>query len=510
MRDTSQDQVFNLLADPATHGGQPVERIDTHISAVFLAGDRVWKLKKAVRLPFLDFSTAELRHAACEAELAVNRPLAPDLYLGLAAVTRQADGGLAVDGPGQPVDWLVVMRRFDQACQFDRLALAGRLTRAHVVGLTGQLARAHAAAAPRHDQGGAEAMAWIIDNGGECFATHVPGVFAADAVADLVAAQRRALAEHSGLLAARRHDGKVRRGHGDLHLANVCLHDGHPTAFDAIEFSEALGCVDVLYDLAFLVMDLVRYGQKRLASFALNHYLDHSGEWDGLPVLPLFLSCRAAVRAHVSASIAAAIPDLADRARRLEAARDYFALARALLVPAPARLVAVGGLSGSGKSRMARELAPFLGTPPGAVVLRTDVLRKRLAGLAPETPLPPEAYTAEASRRTYDELGRRAGLLLAAGYSVVADAVFARADERDAIAGLAKRAGLPFAGAWLEADPAVMAARIAGRQGNASDATVAVLESQLGYDLGRLDWARVDTSASREASVAAARAVLGI
>ncbi len=510
---SSQTEVMALLADPATHGGAAVERLDTHISAVFLAGDRAYKLKKAVRLPFLDFSTLAARQAACRAELEVNRRAAPGLYLEVAPVTRRPDGGLALGGAseggdGEAVDYVVVMRRFDSDGLFDRLVARGAVERSLVQRLIDAVAAFHRTAPVRRDRGGAAGLDWVITTNAASMAPQVPAILPAEGVARLEAESRQALSRLAPLLDQRRADGLVRRCHGDLHLGNICLFEGRPTLFDAIEFSDDIACIDVFYDLAFLLMDLEVRGSRPLASLAFNHALDVTGDYPAVAALPLFLSLRAGVRALVAATIAAGAAGPARQAKAAEA-RTYLEAALGYLHPPPPRRVAVGGLSGSGKSRMGRDLAPLLGVP-GAAVVRTDALRKQMLGVGLEHRLGPEGYTAEVTARTYRALLDTVGQVLRAGHAVIADAVFARPDQRAAIEAVANAAGVPFAGLWLEVPPEVAAERIRGRVANASDATVAVLEAQLGYDLGPIGWPRIDTSGSKAQAFAAGRAAIGV
>lgn len=504
-----QRAVIEFLSDPQTYGVDSVERIDTHISSVFLAGERAFKLKRAVHLPFLDFTTLAARHRACEAEYALNRRAAPELYLGVVAVTREGDGRLALDGDGPVVDWLVVMQRFPQEALFDRLLGAGGLGREDMVALAEAIAAFHRDAERRPEHGGPASMEWTIANNAASMAPFVPQVFEAAAVAALEREARAELEKVAEFLEQRRRQGYVRLCHGDLHLRNICRFDGRPLLFDAIEFSEAIACVDVLYDLAFLLMDLDQRGRRDFANYLFNHYQQVSGDLGALAALPLFLSARAAIRAHVAAAMAAGETGAVGAARTHEA-RCYLAAAREYLAPVPPRLLAVGGLSGSGKSRLARELAPHLGRAPGAVVVRTDVLRKRLMGVSPETRLGPDGYMAEVTERTYQAFFQEVAQALAAGQAVVADAVFARAEQRQAIEAVARQAGVAFDGLWLEAHPEVAAERIAGRRRNASDATVEVLHQQLTYDLGPIAWQRVDSSGGKDETVAAAWHALGI
>jgi predicted kinase len=297
-----------------------------------------------------------------------------------------------------------------------------------------------------------------------------------------------ALEPYIDLVARRVAAGAIRRCHGDLHLRNIVLLDGKPVPFDAIEFSERIANIDVLYDLSFALMDLCERKLCPLANRLLNEWLWRIAELpeasheEALALLPMFLSRRAAIRAFVDAQ-AASVSD-GDTSR----ARDYQRIALSFLQPAPPRLMAVGGLSGSGKTTTALRLAPAIGRTPGAVVVRSDVERKRLAGVALEERMPAGSYTADASARTYAAMFKRAERVLRAGHSVVLDAVFARPEERDAAESLARKVGMPFEGLWLDVPKDVAQARVAARKGDASDATPAIVERQFGYELGEIRW----------------------
>ncbi len=308
-----QGEVIAFLSRPQAYGSgaSAVERLETHVSVIFLTGDRAYKLKRAVRFPYLDFSTSALRRAACEAEVALNRRTAPGMYLGVVAVTREPGGGLRLGGDGAPVDWLVKMTRFDQDTLFDHLARLGALDRAAMEDLADAVARLHGEAEERVRGGGHAGMGVIVDGNAETFAECANGVLDPVKVERLNGSTRRALDGCAALLDARRAGGRVRHCHGDLHLRNIFRTDGKPTLFDAIEFNPVLSDIDVLYDLAFLLMDLDHRGLRRLASIALNRYLDITGDTAGLGALGLFLSVRAAIRSHVEA--AAARPSSARR-----------------------------------------------------------------------------------------------------------------------------------------------------------------------------------------------------
>jgi uncharacterized protein len=497
MDEHAQRATIDFLSQSVTHGapaGTAVEVVRTHASLVFLCGDSALKLKRAIAYSYLDYSTPERREAACREELAINQRIAPQLYLAVRAVTREPHG-LALDGSGPAVDWVVAMRRFPDDALFDRIAARGALTPALITQLVAEVLAFHAAAEQTRRYGGAAAVAALIAGNDANLRKHG---FDADRVARLRETQCAALDRIGALLERRREMGHVRHCHGDLHLGNVCLWQGTPTLFDAIEFDPTLSRIDVLYDLAFLLMDLWRRNLRDFASAVLNRYLDGSDEADGLATLPLFLSIRAAIRAHVAAA--------ADK--QAEAAA-YFDLALTLIEPQPPRLIAVGGLSGTGKSTLAAGLAPHFGSAPGARVLRSDVVRKRLFGAAPGARLRPQAYSEAASEQVFAVLQTQAAAALRAGYAVVLDAVAARPEQRQAFAAVAQAAGVPFAGLWLEAPVDTLERRIGARRDDVSDATVEVLHQQLDYELGAINWIRLPADGAPADVLAAACAALG-
>ncbi len=505
-----QAAVAAFLADPATHGiDGPVRRIETHVSVVFIAGERVYKMKRAVKFPFLDFLTLASRRDACEREIEINRRTAPEIYLRAVPVTYEHVGQFTIGGKGEPVEWLVEMRRFDEDTLFDRLAGIERgLRRPTMERLADEIARFHAAAPVRKDKGGAAGLLAIAENNLRSFRSLPMDYFGTTLVNNVANATAAALDGVADLLDRRRDEGRVRECHGDLHLRNICLVDGRPTLFDAIEFSEDFSVIDTAYDLAFLLMDLQFCGRARLATFVLNRYLDVGDDGpDVFRLMPVLISMRAQIRAHVGGAAARAVGAGEGDQAELDRARRYLEFSGAVLDrPAPV-LIAVGGLSGSGKSRLARELAQYYGAAPGARVVRTDAIRKRLAGVGLEEKLGPDGYTSEMTERTYARFQGDAKDALAAGQSVIMDAVFAKPEQRDAVARLAA-AGVPFAGVWVDAPLDVRLARIEGRKNNVSDATVDVAKMQEEYDLGEIGWLRVDSSGKKSATVEAARRLL--
>ncbi len=291
------------------------------------------------------------------------------------------------------------------------------------------------------------------------------------------------LERHAALARRARRPRRTRHGHGDLTLRNICLFEGEPTPFDCIEFSDALAQIDTLYDLAFLLMDLCRLGLAPLANVALNRYLDARDEADGLPLLPLFMALRATIRAHVAVS-----------QERMEEAREDFALARELAQEPAPLLVAIGGLSGSGKSSVAAALAPLLGAAPGARTLNSDRLRKALFGAEPTARLPPQAYESAVSVKVYAQMIAEAQRVAASPWPVVVDAVFDKEALRRDIEAAAKAAGAPFFGFWLDAPLEARLARVDARKDDASDATRHVLLRQAQSETGPIQWRRLDAA----------------
>lgn len=491
MSPMDQTETVAFLAEPATFGiTHPVETIETHISRIFLAGDRVFKMKRAVKLPYVDFSTPELRLAACGREVELNSVTAEGLYIGVRRITRRADGTLAFDGEGELVDAVVEMKRFEQSALLDRMAEAGALSSDLMTKTARMIAHFHGGAPVVHAGGGAANLAGVLDINKAGFATS--RVFGEEEVAALDAAFRAALSRHGGALDQREAAGKVRRCHGDLHLRNICLLDGQPCLFDCIEFNDRIATIDVLYDLAFLLMDLWHRGFPELANLVANRYLDETDNEDGFALLPFLMAVRAAVRAHVTGT---QVEESGDPSGKLDAeAHAYFNLATRLLRQQPARLIAVGGLSGSGKTTVAEALAAHVGAAPGARIVESDRIRKALHGVPAETRLPEKAYRPEVSRKVYREMAWRADLILAEGGSVVADAVFDRPADRTLIEQVASRRSVPFLGIWLDVSPDVLWRRVEQRRGGPSDATVDILSRQLERNAGEINWHRLDAA----------------
>lgn len=508
-----QREVFAFLADPATHGDADVRRIDTHAAVVFLAGDRALKVKRAVRFPFLDYSTLEKRKASCDEEIRINRPSAPQIYRRVAAITQSHDGSLSIDGDGLPVEYAVDMNRFDERQTLDHLAQAGTLDPALVVDLADAIAASHRAASVAAVDRWICSVPSIIANNTSAF--RASSCLPADAIDELDTKSRTEFLKIRSRLTERGRLGLVRRCHGDLHLANIVLIGNKPVLFDAIEFDPAIASVDILYDLSFTLMDLLHHRRGAEANILLNRYLTTTFEdnLDGIAALPLFMSMRAAIRANVL--LARLCGPGADRPKTDEAtirlaARSYFELAHQLISPSSPTLVAIGGLSGTGKTVLARALADAIEPPPGALILRSDVTRKEYFQAHETQRLPTTAYQPEATAIVYQILAERAQRLLSQGHSVILDAVFAKPGERNSVAAIARKLNLPFIGFFLVSDLTTRMKRVGHRVDDASDATTDLVKNQENYDIGPLDWHMIDASGTPRQTLQRCKEKLGM
>lgn len=445
--------------------------IETHISWVLLDGTHAWKIKKPVTLSFLDFSSLTTRHRLCHEELALNRRLAPSLYLDVSPISGTPEAP-ELGGTGEPIEYALRMKQFDAGALFSERLAHGQLMPDHLVQLAEKLATFHAQApqaGPADDWGSPARITRPVETLMQGLQAH-EGEAACAALQPWLQQQAQAL---YAIWLRRRQDGWVIEGHGDLHLANAVLLPEGATAFDCIEFDPALRWVDGLSDIAFMAMDLMAHGRDDLAWCFLNAYLDARGDHEGMPVWRYYLVYRALVRALVARL--RADQGGADRGP------DYLALAMRLSSPPRARLLITHGLSGSGKTHVSRLLA----REAGAVHLRADVIRKRLFGLSPTVvsheAVPGGIYTEEATSATYARLLDLSKLTLQWGWPVIVDATFLDAADRHRFAELAHRLGVPFTILHCQAPDAVLRARIAQRQaqgGDASEATLDVLSAQ--------------------------------
>jgi aminoglycoside phosphotransferase family enzyme/predicted kinase len=461
-----------------------VEVVQTHISVVFLAGDHVYKVKKPVRLGFLDFGTLELRRHFCEEEVRLNRRLAPDVYLGVVPVTQCA-GMLRFEGDGEAIEWAVKMRRLPDAATLESRLERDEVAAAHVEALARKVAAFHASAAAGPNIAALGRLATVAGNARDNFtqsASQVGQTVRPAVYERLVQLTEEHLRRHGALIESRAARGVPRDTHGDLHLDHVYLFPDRPppddlVVIDCIEFADRFRYADPVADMAFLVMDLIAHGRRDLARAFADAYFQAAGDSDGRALLPFYTAYRALVRAKVEGielqetEISA---DEAARARRRAEAHWLLALGELERPAYRPALVLVGGLPGTGKSTLARGL----GERGRFHVLRSDVVRKELAGV-PETHPATIGYEQGIyhtgwTQRTYDELLHRAGALLAEGERVLIDASFRAEAHRRRFLDAARDWGVPALFLHCRAEPATIRARLAQRRGDASDADWAI------------------------------------
>jgi uncharacterized protein len=500
------------LLDPKRypHPAQRVELVETHASWILLAGEFAYKVKKAITLPFLDYGTLSRREAFCRAELVLNHRLAPDLYLDVVPIGGTAERPCL--GATPAIEYAVRMRRFDESGRLDRVARRGELQPAHLAQLAATLSAFQGTAAVAASDTRFGAPQQVLAAARENFVELrqlLPQAMQAH-VGHLAQWTEEEFARRATAFAARKADGFIREGHGDLHLGNLVLIEGHVTPFDCIEFNEDFRWNDPISEIAFVWIDLLDHGQPGLAAWLLNAWLEAGGDFAAMAVLRFYAVYRAVVRAKIAA-LRARQEGAAQARSEIESAASYLQLARQIAVPPAPTFTITCGLSGSGKTTAssARLLDPA-GPGAGSVLrLRSDVERKRLFGLAPQdssgSRLDGGIYTAEATTRTYARLYALARELLVAGWPVIVDAAFLRREERASFRALAAELGVSFAILATEAPADELRRRLEARSGDASEATVAVLERQLAWFEPPDAEERVFAAATRAKGVSPAR-----
>ena len=466
MNESAIQKLLSTLASDST------ELLETHISWVLLAGEYAWKIKKPVNFGFLDFSTLEQRRLYCEEELRLNGRLAPELYLEVIPVCGSL-GAPVLDGAGEPLDYAVKMRRFDQAGLLsNRLPALDSGLMDELAVLVADFHRQIEVCAEDCEHGTARSVLQpMLDN----FST-IRQLGQTEAVNEQLAqledwTNRRA-GELDTLLNLRKRDGFIRECHGDMHLGNITMIQGRPVIFDGIEFNPGLRWIDTMNEVAFLLMDLREKGLPRLAWHFLNRYLQETGDYAGLPLNDFYQAYRAMVRAKVAALSGNQESGFASYLQQAVASTGN---------PAP-RLIITHGLSGSGKSYTASRVAD----EAGAIHLRSDVERKRLAGLAAlsRTDSAPEAgiYTRDMSVRTYQHLLQLADDILGEGYSVIVDATFLLSGQRWMFQELAEKLSVPFNILDMQTPESLLRERIRQRNQQVTDPSEAdenILQLQL-------------------------------
>jgi aminoglycoside phosphotransferase family enzyme/predicted kinase len=466
---------------------EPIELLQTHISFVLLTGAYAYKLKKPVNFGFLDFSTLAKRHHFCEEEVRLNRRLAPELYLGVLAIAEN-DGKytFALDHaePGHSmaaVEYAIQMPQFDQSNLLINLFEQGKLLPEHMIDIGKQLAQFHAIAATNDhiaSFGTMTAIKAVADDNYAATEKYIGKVQTQAQFDQTRAFTDKFFAEHKQLFSDRIAQGKVKECHGDVHLKNICLYQDKIRIFDCIEFNEPFRNSDILYDAAFLLMDLQYRGRRDLANIFLNTYLEQTGDYDALPLLPVYGSMRAYVRAKVTSFLLddPNIPEPVKASAATEAAA-YYQLAHDYATSTQGKIVLMSGLSGSGKSTIARSIAPQL----EAIHLRSDVIRKHLAGVGLLEQAGDQIYTPEMTSKTYGKLAELGVLLASKGFNVILDAKFDRQDLRDAVTIAATSQNIPWQIIYCDAPIEALKQRLgdrAAKGGDAGDSIATVTQTE--------------------------------
>ncbi|MEP3244533.1 MAG: AAA family ATPase [Sneathiella sp.] len=482
-----------------------IQQVETHGATVLLGQNIALKLKKPVLFDHMDYSTPAQRKIFCERELTLNKKGAPDLYDKIVPIGQRQDGTFALNGEPPFIDYLVCMRRFPEGSQMDQVAGTGTFSDELQDALADTIAQYHLAADRVTDIHAVPAFSDVIDQNFLQLDSFHPALLPLEETQNFRQELHASVKHHDALLVDRIKDNWVRWGHGDLHLQNICVLDGKPMLFDAIEYQDAFVISDILYDVSFLLMDLWERGLRQAANRIFNRYLLSIGwmttpaELSALKLLPFYLAMRAGIRTHVAGNRYLQSETDLQKTGYAQQTKSLFEAAQDYLHPKPPRLIAIGGYSGSGKSTLAANIAPHIGAPPGAVRLRSDVVRRRLIGWDDFSPMPPSAYTPDMSEKTYRLIEESALCLLGAGHSVIMDAVLDRPEDKVSIENCAQKAGVPFSGLWLDVRKDIMTKRIESRTNDASDATTAILEQQLTKNQNKNnDWAVVNGNGSKE------------
>jgi aminoglycoside phosphotransferase family enzyme/predicted kinase len=480
-----QARLVSALRDALSKGGgRHVFLIETHISYVLLTGQFAYKIKKAVELRFLDFRDLAARRFYCEEELRLNRRLAPNLYLDVVPITGSVDSPV-LGGSGPVIEYAVKMREFSQEALASRALARGELSAAHVDALAAKVAAFHRKTCVASIGGPFGTPENVLRAAVKNFTQVRPLLDddAAIAVLDVLAAwTEREHAVCAGLMALRRGQGFVRECHGDLHLNNIAFFEHELTIFDCIEFNEEMRWIDVMSEIAFVVMDLRDRGRPDLSHRFLNAYLEITGDYDGLRVLRFYLVYRSIVRAMVSALRAVQLKPGDGKTSALGECRSYLNIAKHYAQPPRPAIIITHGLAGSGKTTWSQSLLEVI----SAVRIRTDVERKRQCGLARGTrthsDIDSDIYAPETTRETYLRVLELARSATTAGWKIIVDAAFLKRWQRRLFRDLASDLSVPFVIVTFVADETVLRDRILRRlrdQHDASDADLAVLEHQV-------------------------------
>ncbi|MCU0538143.1 MAG: AAA family ATPase [Hydrococcus sp. Prado102] len=456
---------------------EPIQLIQTHASSVFLTGDYVYKLKKSVNFGFLDFSSLDKRQHFLNEELRMNRVIAPDIYLEVLPITQTGDRFI-LEGTGNPVEYVLKMNQFPQETLLLNLFERGKLTEEHIEELGKVVAHFHSQTISNEyirSFGEIDKIKSAIDENYERTKKYIGIAQTQKQYQETKKFTDAFLFDQKALFKQRQDNDKIRECHGDLHLKNICFWHDKIQLFDRIEFNESFRFVDVMYDVAFTVMDLDARKKKDFGNLFLNTYIEQTGDWEGLQVLPLYLSRQAYVRAKVNSLL---LDDRAiseeDKQSAIKIAADYYRLAWEYTKTSQGQLILMSGLSGSGKSTVARKLAKHI----NAIHIRSDAVRKHLAGIYVGDRASEELYTPQMSQKTYARLLELGKMLISQGFSVILDAKYDRQNLREPAINYAQSNNIPLRIIYCTATIEVLRDRISQRTNDISDATVDLLVRQ--------------------------------
>jgi len=507
---SDQTDIINALSCPKTYG-KSVDKVSvrrSHIALIFFAGEYVYKLKRAVMYPGIDFSTPEKRKLACIAEMKRSTVYAPHLIVGVKPVRRLKNGTIKIGGnAGEEIDTVIVEKRLPNNAILSFKLPADDFDRFEAMDLAEHLADLHTKAKTFHTKWGVDVIKNIILEN-ESILACFPSCVDLTQLNTLTRHSLEILHKNESLIKFRQKSGHVKKCHGDLLLSNIAYFEGKFLFFSPIEYNDSLDCIDTLYDLAFLTMDLEARGLRRIANVLFNHYMSYMNDIEGFPLMGLYQSMRAISRAAVCAKTSALLEGN-EKQHAVEQTKKYFELARHFLIDFKPTLIACGGLSGSGKSRVARRIGGLMNPAPGAVILRDDVVKKQITGLALHQRFDKTTDTPAFEKVVYEVLRQQATCALCAGSTVILDALFHNEYERLATEKLAESLGIPFIGLWMDAPLNIRTNRIKSRGQKASDIRKeAEPECQLSLETGNITWHIINTDMPKEETVQQAIGVL--
>lgn len=507
---SDQSNVIEALSSPETYGNS-VDRISirrSHIALIFFAGEYVYKLKRAVVYPGVDFSTPEKRKLACIAEMKRSTVYAPHLIVGVKPIRRLKNGKIKIGGhAGEEIDTVIVEKRLPNKAILSFRLPSSDFDRFEAMDLAEHLADLHTKAKTFHSKWGIDVIKNIILEN-ESILSCFPSCINLTELNTLTRHSLEILHKNESLIKFRQKSGHVKKCHGDLLLSNIAYDNGKFLFFSPIEYNDSLDCIDTLYDLAFLTMDLELRGLRRIANILFNHYMSYMNDIEGFPLMGLYQSMRAASRAAVCAKTSVFLEG-EEKQHTIEQTRKYFELAKHFLINFKPVLIACGGLSGSGKSRVARRIGGLMNPAPGAVILRDDVVKKQITGLALHQRFNKTTDTPAFEKVVYEVLRQQATCALSAGSTVILDALFQNEYERLAAEKLAESLNIPFIGLWMDAPLSVRTQRVKSRGQKPSDIRKEVEpECQLCLETGHISWHIINTDMSKEETVQQAKEVL--